>query len=510
MKRFLLSFSICLLFFVLCNSHDKPHLFTVVIDDLGWSDLGAYGAEYETPNIDNLITTESLRLDSYYTQATCTPTRSAFMTGRYPWKLGLQNPSTIPPGTTQHIPFKFKTIAEMLKKEGYSTHALGKWHLGYASNKMTPTGRGFDTFSGYFQGAGGYFNHTMCGGPDFGSCGFDWFENTEVDFKVNGTYSNNLIWEKMEKLLDEHDSDKSPMFGYFAYQTIHAPIEEPPNASPRCAHIKFKKRQIYCNKIQYLDDTMGKFIQKLKENGMWKDSLIVVTTDNGGMPNNVGKFTDGWLANGCGLNIPLRGGKVTTFEGGVRGMAFITGGKLPDELRGKVNKKGLFHSIDIAAGQLHAAKASVPKDIDGIDLFTHAFNEDEGHEMVFLQIIDYDMVAFESAQAIRWKDWKYTFGRNYYDGYWVNPEGPPNPAPQSCTRGCLFNITNDPRETTNLIGLFADIATRLHNEIKNARNSDDYFPQQDADFHNESLPASNGGAWKPFLPDSFLERLVHG
>ncbi len=97
----------------------------MVVDDLGWTDISYHGAEYSTPNIDQLIL-NGIELTNYYVQPTCSPTRSSIMTGKYSWKTGLQAVGTIPPGTTEHIPFEFPTIAELLKKAGWtSTHALG-------------------------------------------------------------------------------------------------------------------------------------------------------------------------------------------------------------------------------------------------------------------------------------------------------------------------------------------------------------------------------------------------
>ena len=121
------------------------------MDDLGWADIGAHDAGYETKNIDALLSS-GIELTNYHVHSVCSPTRSALMTGQYSFKLGLQrtNPP-IQPMTMEHLPYDAPTIAELLKKAGYRTHMLGKWHLGYASWNMTPTARGFDTHYGYYQ-----------------------------------------------------------------------------------------------------------------------------------------------------------------------------------------------------------------------------------------------------------------------------------------------------------------------------------------------------------------------
>ena len=133
----------------------KPHVLLLLVDDLGWTDISAHNAEYETKTIDSLISS-GIELINYHVHLVCSPTRSALMTGQFSFKLGLQSINTIGPGETQHIPFAAPTIAELLKKAGYQTHMLGKWHLGYASWNMTPTARGFDSHYGYLQGAEDY------------------------------------------------------------------------------------------------------------------------------------------------------------------------------------------------------------------------------------------------------------------------------------------------------------------------------------------------------------------
>ena len=109
-----------------------PHLIMTVIDDLGWSDVGYHNPDLQTPNI-NRLASEGVKLERYYVQQVCSPTRSALMTARYPFRTGLQHAPTLVPGSTGAIPSDTATIAEVLKKRGYATSAIGKWHLGYSS-----------------------------------------------------------------------------------------------------------------------------------------------------------------------------------------------------------------------------------------------------------------------------------------------------------------------------------------------------------------------------------------
>merc|ERR1719361_1102842 len=122
-----------------------------------------------------------------------------------------------------------------------------------------------------------------------------------------------------------------PVNIFLDWQTVHAPISPPPDADQftECADIEFSRRKVYCQKMQYLDRSMAAIVNKMKSMGMWDNTYMFVTTDNGAMPNGAfpGNYTDG-----AGLNIPLRGGKANPYEGGVRGVGFLTGGLVPKKL----------------------------------------------------------------------------------------------------------------------------------------------------------------------------------
>eukprot|EP01083_Nonionella_stella_P311309 1109585_1 len=202
----------------------KPHILLLLVDDLGWTDISAHHAEYQTQNIDNLLNS-GIELTNYYVHPVCSPTRSSLMTGQYSFKNGLQSMRTIPPGSTEHIPFSNPTLPELLKQANYTTHMLGKWHLGYAAWNMTPTGRGFDTHFGYLQGAEDYYNYTIDGG-------FDFWLNQNVLQNVTGSYSTGVYNQYMNSLLDHYtrSNNPNPLFIYMAFQTVHTPIEISPNS----------------------------------------------------------------------------------------------------------------------------------------------------------------------------------------------------------------------------------------------------------------------------------------
>ena len=131
-----LTFCICLLRFI--SSATQPHVLFVLVDDLGYSDLGYKGAEFDTPNLDKLAKT-GIDLTNYYVEMDCTPTRASIMTGRQSWRLGLQNPTTMPPGNRAHIPWDTPTVAELMRRAGYNTQMIGKWCLPYLQTAVPNT-----------------------------------------------------------------------------------------------------------------------------------------------------------------------------------------------------------------------------------------------------------------------------------------------------------------------------------------------------------------------------------
>merc|ERR1719394_2006572 len=469
---------------------DKPNFIHIVIDDLGTTDLGFMGSEYKTPFLDRFFKEECLELVNYYVHSTCTPTRSTFMTGRYSHNLGLQDVRTKVPGSTMALPLDVPTLPEMLKKEGYATHMIGKWHLGNAKTENIPTSRGFDTFHGYLMGAGFYETHELCvqlPNATEPMCKYDFWNQATPDWSANGTYSNDIYVNDTLDLFDKKEAD-TPFYLYLSFQTVHAPISVPPNADSftECDDIEYGPRKIYCQKLNYLDNALDRIFRKMKATGLWDTSYVVISTDNGGMPCEAypGTFT-----NGCGKNLPLRGGKATVFEGGLKGVGFITGGLLPKDLVGKQNK-ALLHSVDIAPGIMKLAGVDISKmTFDGIPLFDVHDEKAEGHESLILQaVLNPPGVPFPAGaqRAVRKGNWKYIEGYPLYDGYWESKGKKPNLPERwdNCTAGCLFNLENDPNELVNVMGahpvLKKELLTLLEEAMKNAA------PVQNNTFHREA------------------------
>ena len=230
---------------LLARGSASPHLVLYVVDDLGWADVGFNNAsEIPTPNIDRLAV-NSARLERYYTQPVCSPTRSTLMTGRFVHHTGFYQALGI--GTVAALPADVPTLAERLRAAGYSTHMIGKWHLGYSRWADTPTGRGFETHYGYLQGEEDYYSkvrtrarpeiHLPSSRSDRSpavnhrrarsrrdqvvSDGFDFWDGRTPLYGAAGSYSAEQYAARAAALLDASANATEPLFLYYAHQVGH-------------------------------------------------------------------------------------------------------------------------------------------------------------------------------------------------------------------------------------------------------------------------------------------------
>jgi arylsulfatase A-like enzyme len=287
-----------------------PNVLLIVADDLGWADVGYHGSLLRTPNIDKLAG-NGVELNQHYVGPVCSPTRCGLLSGRYWSRFGVNNPQA-----TQAMPFGTVTLASALKARGYETCITGKWHLG-SSPEWGPRRFGFDRSYGAFGGGTGPWDHRYKRGP----------------------YERN--WHRDDKYVDEqgHVTDliareaigflkqrrQAPFFLYVPFTAVHHPIDEPGNWLEANKSIEERRRQ-YAACVQHMDDAVGRLISALEKNCLRDNTLIVFTSDNGGMGNPAsdleqypGKYQNGEL----GENKPLRGRKTQLYEGGIRVPAFV-------------------------------------------------------------------------------------------------------------------------------------------------------------------------------------------
>lgn len=264
----------------------KPNIVIILADDLGYGDIGTFGAtDIRTPNIDGLAT-NGIKLTSFYSASpVCSPTRAALITGRYPRRLGIDH--VFFPESFTGIPAEEVTIAEALKGNGYRTAIFGKWHLGH-HRQFLPLQNGFDEYYGI-----PYSNDMM---------GVAYLRGNDVDsIKVNQKYITQTYTKEAVRFIDQN-KDK-PFFLYITHNMPHVPIYASPKFEGK------SKRGLYGDVIEELDWSVGEVVKALKKNGLEENTLVVFTSDNGP-----------WLIFDVegGSAGPLRQGKGTTFEGGQR------------------------------------------------------------------------------------------------------------------------------------------------------------------------------------------------
>src|SRR5215510_13069967 len=194
----------------------RPNIVYILADDLGYADVGFNGGkEIKTPNIDKLAASGA-RLDQFYVQPLCSPTRAALMTGRYPMRYGLQV-GVVRPWAAYGLPLEERLLPEALREVGYTTAIVGKWHLGHFRPEYLPTRRGFGHQYGHYNGALDYFTHVRDGG-------FDWHRDDKV-CRDEG-YTTHLLAREAVRLIREHGG-KKPLFLYVPFNAVHAPHQVP-------------------------------------------------------------------------------------------------------------------------------------------------------------------------------------------------------------------------------------------------------------------------------------------
>ncbi len=386
------------------DSASPPNIVLFLADDLGWKDVGYHGSEIKTPHIDRLAKT-GVQLNQFYVQPVCSPTRSSLMTGRYPIRQGLQV-AVIWPWATWGLPLDERTLPAALKEAGYHTAITGKWHLGAHAREFLPRQRGFDVQYGHYLGAIDYFTHSRMDG-------LDWHRNGQA-LREEG-YTTNLIGKEAEAIVRGHDK-KKPLFLYVPFNAPHTPLQSPDEYLARYVGIKNKKRRTYAAMVACLDDAIGRVVAALDECGMRKNTLILFSSDNGG-PTRHGANND-----------PLRGAKGSLYEGGVRVPALVNWpGRLPE---GRVLNETM-HIVDWYPTLLRVAGASLAgsKKQDGLDMWPTLA---EGRPSPRQEIL-HNLTP--SNGALRQGPWKLV----------VHKRQMPNRRKVE-----LFNLKDDPNETTNL------------------------------------------------------------
>lgn len=382
----------------------RPNIVFIFTDDLGYGDLGCFGAtDIKTPHIDR-IAEEGIKFTSFLSASpVCSPSRAGLLTGRMPQRMGI-NAVFFPESFTGMDPEEI-TFAEILKEKGYRTAAVGKWHLGHME-RFLPLNQGFDQYFGI-----PYSN-------DMESVVY--LRDNEVEtFDVDQTYTTQKYTEEALAFIDK--ASDSPFLLYLAHNQPHVPIYASPDFQGKSA------RGLYGDVIQEIDWSVGQVLAKLEEKGILENTIIVFSSDNGP-----------WLVmeDHGGSAGPLREGKQYTFEGGVRVPTVamwkgkIAPGQVYEELATQMDWFPTFCNI---------VGAEIPQDreIDGKDLSAVLFENGKREGDAFLYYMLSDLRGYREG------DWKIKLP---FPGF----EGSRGMKAVAAHDTLLFNIKNDPGETTNL------------------------------------------------------------
>lgn len=433
MTRLLLAL-FCALGCTAATAAQGPNFVILLADDLGWADVGFHGSDIETPNLDSLAK-KGVQLKQFYVQPTCSPTRIALMTGRYPYHIG-GHISVLRPYHKHGVPVDENMLSQVLKDAGYKTAITGKWHLGLARKAYWPTSRGFDLAHGCLGGAVDYFNHT-----GYGS--LDWYDQDTIPLREEG-YATDLIGQRAAQIIEDHDFRKHPLFLYVPFNAPHTPLDAKSEDIAKYSSEKNEKRRIYCAQVDNMDQAIGKIIEALKAKNVFDNTVILFASDNGG-------YGDGKIAD----NKPFRGGKGKPFEGGIRVPAFII---WPDGLKGGRSYDQPLHIVDVLPTFADLAKASTSKckPLDGIDFWPSLA---DGTPLPKRDIYHNVKDKKGGRGSIRSGDWKLIVARKDRA-----PDG--TPLQGSKHVALLFNIADDPYETKNLATSHPEIVSTLWGKLK--------------------------------------------
>mmetsp|Transcript_33133 Transcript_33133/g.100191 ORF Transcript_33133/g.100191 Transcript_33133/m.100191 type:complete len:713 (-) Transcript_33133:78-2216(-) len=431
----------------------KPHFLTVLADDLGYWDTTVHNPDSPTPNIRTLFE-EGIVLERHYVFRYCSPTRRAFLSGRFPNHITNEQAGTC----SNYLPIEVDILSQKLAKANYSSHFIGKGHLGYQTVDHLPVNRGFATHVGYLGGAESYQYGNGDADPLKGTHDMWHNEGPGIDVVPEIYYSANFYTERAVGTIEKHPGPEFPLWIHLTYQNVHAPYVAPPDWE--CHQYPEMWNFVFANMVHMLDSGIGNVTAAWKQAGLWDNTLMVFSADNGGI--------------GPANNHPLRGHKHDAWEGGTRATAFISGGLIPPTLRGSVNNVSIVHIVDWYATFTtlagidptnNAVMFGKPRPIDGVDVWPMLTKVNTTQPREFTPTSDYGLV---------WGKWKVVTlagQSNYYttNSSHINPPqwtlpclnggqahkgGTDNPV-SGCvvcneTLPCLFDLSIDSEETTNV------------------------------------------------------------
>ena len=408
----------------------KPNIIHIVADDLGWKDVGFNGCtDIKTPHLDRLAA-GGAKFSQFYVQSMCTPTRAALMTGRYPFRYGLQT-IVIPGPAGYGLDTSEWLMPQCLKEAGYTTAIIGKWHLGHADLKYWPRQRGFDYQYGAMIGELDYYTHSDAGVRD-------WFRDNQP--VVEQGYATQLIGNDAVRYIEAR-SAQQPFYLYLTFNAPHTPYQAPQEYIDRYRDIAEPTRRVYAGMVSCLDDEIGRVLAALEKKGLRDNTLILFHSDNGGTTNALfaGQMADLSKTKLPCDNGPYRDGKGTLLEGGCRVAALAN---WPGRIKAQ-QVDGIIHAVDLypTLAGLAGASTAKCKPLDGVDVWSTIA---EGRPSPRTEVI-YNVEPFRG--AVRQGDWKLIWR---------------SLIPTSVD---LYDLAADPSEKTNLASAHPERVAAMQQRI---------------------------------------------
>ncbi|MBU2876847.1 MULTISPECIES: arylsulfatase B [Aliiglaciecola] len=323
------------------QTNAKPNIIFILLDDLGYGDVGYLGSEIKTPNIDALAN-QGVVISHSYAYPICSPTRAALMTGKNPLGFGIDGPME----NDAMLPESLTTMPEMFRDAGYQTWMVGKWHLGMAKKSAMPHNRGFDDFYGFLGGFVDFYTHVYFGG-------LDWQHN-DTSLREEGHATDLLAHKAIEKI--QNYNNDAPFFMYLSLNAPHTPLQYVPEPIYDYSAIPSADRRVFADMTSHVDQRIGEVLQALEDKGIADNTLVVFMSDNGGN-----------LEAGAN-NGQLLKGKASAYEGGVRVPTIV---RWPAGLSKKNIAESPLFTQDWLPTLLDAADIQYdPANFDGQSMFT--------------------------------------------------------------------------------------------------------------------------------------------
>ncbi|WP_163407401.1 sulfatase family protein [Flavobacterium ajazii] len=420
------------------NSIVKPNIILIIADDAGWNDVGYHGSEIKTPNID-FLAKNGVEMNRFYVNPTCSPSRASLFTGKPASRMGIVAP--ISDKSQLKLPDSIPTLPKLLHKNNYQTALIGKWHLGLQPSSG-PKAYGFDYSYGFLHGQLDQYTHLYKNGDK------SWYRNGE--FIEEEGHVTDLLTNEAVKWISEKRDPKKNFFLEVAYSAPHFPLQEEQKwKDPYMNSIKDSSRRDYAAAMSHMDNSIGILLEKLKQEKLDKNTLVIFMSDNGAMEDwdSKNEYNGIHPSNTVlGDNTPLRDWKTSNYEGAIRVPCIFY---WKDHLK-KYKNDNYISVIDLLPSILSlAGDNNMPQSIEGKNVWsTVSENKTIANKEIY--------VRGHLQESLINKPWKIIRTRH------AN-----TPADYE-----LYNIEKDPQEKNNLVAENKSVAEEMKTALENQFKKD--------------------------------------